>query len=141
MSVRKKAHELAKALAESPEYKKLKEAREAIEEHEAAKLMLKDLQKKQEALREKYLSGEDITELEVEDLKRTSELAAFNPYVRQLMEAEFAFSEMMLEVQKIIGEAVGIDFEAQQEALRKAEEARQQKSRARSKLWTPSGTH
>jgi len=134
MSVRKKTHELAKALAESPEYLRLKTARETVEERQAAKIMLQDAQDKQARLREKYASGQEIADAELEDLKKTLELVSFNPYIRELMEAEYAFSEMLMEVWRIVGEAIGLEQpdmeDGQETAPPKAEEVR-------SKLWVP----
>lgn len=135
MSVKRKAYELAKALAECPEYLKLKEARAVVEEREAARIMLQDAQKKQAKLREKYAAGEEITDMELEDLQKTMELISFNPYIRDLIQAEYAFSELMGEVWEIIGEAIGLE---QPETEAESEGKPQSKvSKARSKLWVP----
>lgn len=135
MSVKKKAYELAKALAESPEYKRLKEAQTVVQERQAARIMLQDAQKKQMRLREKHAAGEEITDVELEDLQKTMELVSFNPYIRELIEAEYAFSEVMADVWQIIGEAVGL--EPPEEQAEPGDQPDPKVSEARSKLWVP----
>ncbi len=135
MSVKRKAHELAKALAESPEFLKLKEAQAVVEERQAARIMLQDLQEKQRMLRDKHAAGEEITDAELEALQKSMELVSFNPYVRELVEAEYAFSELMAEVWQIIGEAIGLELPSGQPAPE--DEPEPKVSEARSKLWVP----
>jgi cell fate (sporulation/competence/biofilm development) regulator YlbF (YheA/YmcA/DUF963 family) len=134
MSVKRKAHELAKAITESPEYERLLKAREVVDNREAAKIMLQDLEKKQKRLREKYVSGEEPSEAELADLQKTMELVSLNPYIRDLFDAEFAFSRMMAEVWEIIAEALGLELP---EAQAPAEKSEPTVSKASSKLWIP----
>ena len=47
MDVREKARDLASALQNSAEYQRLINARKAIDEHQAAKIMLRDFRNKQ----------------------------------------------------------------------------------------------
>ena len=108
--------------------------REVVENREAAKIMLQDLEKKQKRLRERYVSGEQPSEAELEDLQRTMELVSFNPYIRDLLDAEFAFSRMMAEVWEIITEALGLEVP---EAEPRADEPEPIASKAASKLWVP----
>lgn len=107
--VKEKAEALADALAGSPEYKNFVDARENLEKHEAAKIMLRDFQMKQMELQQKVLAGQQLSETDTQDLENAYQLVAFNPYVRRVIEAEAAFGEMLAQVQKILGEAVGMD--------------------------------
>ncbi|NLA59448.1 MAG: YlbF family regulator [Firmicutes bacterium] len=134
MSVKRKAHELAKAIKESPEYERLTKAREVVEQREAAKIMLQDVEKKQKRLREKYAAGEQPSEAEIEDLRQTMELVSFNPYIRDLFEAEFAFGKMIAEVWEIIAEALGLELP---QAQPQGDEPEPTVSKASSKLWVP----
>ncbi|HHV93772.1 MAG TPA: hypothetical protein GXX47_04445 [Firmicutes bacterium] len=134
MSVKQKASELAKAIKESPEYQRLMQARKVVEEREAAKIMLQDVEKKQNRLREKYAAGEQPSEAELEDLKRTIELVSFNPYIRDLFDAEFAFSKMMAEVWEIIAGDLGLELPEPQPKQGESEPAA---ARTSSKLWVP----
>ncbi|HHV63217.1 MAG TPA: YlbF family regulator [Firmicutes bacterium] len=107
MSVIAKAYELAKALKESPEYAAYVRAREEIGRHEAARIMLEDLERKREAIGKAALAGEKVDEARLEDLKRTYEIVSFNPYIKELFVAEARLGELVAKVQKIIGEAIG----------------------------------
>ena len=134
MSVKRKAHELARAIRESPEYERLTKAREVVESREAAKIMLQDVEKKQRKLREKYAAGEEPAEAELQDLQKTMELVSFNPYIRDLFDAELSFSKMMAEIWEIIGEALGLE---PPEAQPTEQEPEPRASEASSRLWVP----
>ncbi len=137
MSVKRKAHELAGALADSPEYARLQAARHEVEERQAAKVMLQDAKRKETKLRTKYANGEDITEAELDDLQKTLELVSFNPYIRELMEAEYVFSELVMEVWGIIAEAVGIEQPDMEMSEVDEPEPKPTIKPAQSKLWVP----
>lgn len=109
-NVRALAERLADALAESEEYRALKEAREEIERHQAAVIMLRDFQSKQAAVQQKMLSGEAPSEEEIQRLEEAYRIVSINPYIRKLIEAEVAFSEMMMAVQRILAERVGLEL-------------------------------
>lgn len=115
--VKAKAEALADALAESKEYQEFVDARESLENHEAAKIMLRDFQSKQAALQQKVFSGQQPTEAEVNALQEAYRLVTFNPYVRRAVEAEAVFAQLLADVQKIIGEAVGIEMPDDEETL------------------------
>ena len=149
--VKAKAEALAEAIAESKEYQAFKDAREELDQHEAAKIMLRDFQQKQARLQQKVLGGENPSEAEVQSLQQAYQLVAFNPYVRKVIEAEAAFSEMLAEVQQMLAAAVGIevpDDDAQGGAIEGegvggstsgATQSRPEDggSSARSRLWVP----
>lgn len=99
------AKQMAKALAESEELKKLKEAKKVLEEHEAAKIMMQDFRKKQFEFEKVKMSGENTEALEKE-LMQMSTIVQANPYVREYLMAEFAFGGIMMEIQKLIEEVI-----------------------------------
>lgn len=108
-AVKSRAEALADALAESDEYQAYQDARAELDQHEAAKIMLRDFQSKQASLQQKVMAGQQPTEEEMQKLQQAYQVVAFNPYVRKVIEAEAAFSEMLTEVQKMLAEAVGIE--------------------------------
>ena len=108
--VKAKAEALAEALAQSDEYKALQAAREEVDRHEAAKIMLRDFRRKQAALEAKMLSGESPSEEEIAAIQQAYQIVALNPYVRRLLEAEIVFAGMMAEVQRILAAAVGVEL-------------------------------
>lgn len=142
-----KAEELGKLLAASEEYNALQKARAVLEEHSAAKIMLNDIQNRQEKLRNKQMTGEQITEAEIQDLQRALQIVSMNPYVRQMLEAEMAFSHMLHLVQRALFAPVGIELpddemgkeeEAEEGATAAAKKAEEEAaSKARKRLWVP----
>src|SRR5690606_14512331 len=92
------------------EYKALQAAREEMERHEAAKIMLRDFRQKQAALEAKLLSGETPGDEEIAAIQQAYQIVALNPYVRRLLEAEIAFAAMMADVQRILAAAVGVEL-------------------------------
>lgn len=98
MDVQKKAEELADAIIGSPEYQRLLAARAKVNGHQAAKVMLRDFQQKQLELHRKQMEGEEITPADEEQLQNLFGVISINPYIRELFEAEFAFSGMMMQV-------------------------------------------
>lgn len=112
MEVQKKAEELAQAILNSPEYKRLREARDKVQNHQAAKVMLRDFQQKQLELHQRQLQGQDTTEQE-EQLQNLFGVISINPYIRELFEAEFAFSGLLMQVNDTLAKA--LDFSDEEE--------------------------
>lgn len=137
--VKDKAEALADALAQSQEYKNFVEARESLDKHEAAKIMLRDFQQKQAELQRKVLSGQQLSEADTQQLQDAYQLVAFNPYVRRLIEAEAAFGEMLAQVQQILAEAVGMDVPDEQlpEGEAPPSSSDDEPGPSSSRLWVP----
>lgn len=134
MNVKKKAQELADALALSSEFQRLKEARESVEEHEAAKIMLRDFQEKQAELQKQQMEGKAVSEKQTEELRKLYEILSINPYIRELFEAEFAFGALMMDVQKTITQGLGLDGGEDEEETAETEPSLEAPTK---KLWTP----
>jgi len=132
------AKQLATALVESPEYQRLKQARAEIEQHTAAKIMLRDFHKKQLNLQKQQLEGRAITEAQAEEIAKLYEVLNINPYIRELFEAELAFHKLMMEVQEILSSAIDLEplyeLEDEEEDNKSNEDAIQ---KATKKLWIP----
>ena len=106
MSVIDMAKELGKAISESEEIEVLRQYKNEVEKHEAAKIMLRDVRAFQELFDKKRLNGEEISEEDTERFKRVYEMAQMNPYVRDLLMAEAKAFAMINEVWHCISEAV-----------------------------------
>jgi cell fate (sporulation/competence/biofilm development) regulator YlbF (YheA/YmcA/DUF963 family) len=132
--VRKKAQELAEAIVNSPEYKRFMAAKGQVEAHQAALIMLRDFQKRQLELHKQQMEGTPVTEDQAEDLRKLYEIISVNPYVRELFEAEFVFSGLMMEVQEILSGALGLKEE---EPGEEASEAPPTIVAPKKKIWTP----
>ncbi|TCL73233.1 cell fate (sporulation/competence/biofilm development) regulator YlbF (YheA/YmcA/DUF963 family) [Hydrogenispora ethanolica] len=104
------AKQLGKALAESDEFQKYQQAKQVLDQHEAARVMLDDFRKKQMEYERKKLNGDQLLQPYEEELRKLSAVIGLNPYIREYLMAEFQFSSLMMEVQKIIGKAVGLEM-------------------------------
>lgn len=101
----RKIAELADVLRETDEYKRLLAAREEVGKREAAKLMLEDIQRKQAALQKAAAEGKDVKEQE-EAFRNSVTVANYNPYVRELMEAELVFADLFFRVETVLAQAL-----------------------------------
>ena len=103
------AHALASSLKKSPEYNAFKEAQKKLKEDPAAEAILNDLREIQLELQELHLEGKEISDERDEKYKKLSDAANFNLTVKAFVEAEYRFAILMMDIQKIIGDAVDIE--------------------------------
>lgn len=111
MNVYDKAHELARALSASREYRDYKAAKEKIYQDEANKRMLKDFKKRQLQLQAAFLSGKQPDEEELDKFKKLSELIQHSPAISEFLQAEYRLNTLMSDIYKILGEAVDMDLD------------------------------
>ncbi|HHT47883.1 MAG TPA: YlbF family regulator [Firmicutes bacterium] len=104
------AKELANSIRESQEYLAWQKAKEELEKHEAAKIMLEDFRKKQWELEKARLGGEAVKPEQEEQFKKLAEIIQFNPYVREFLLAELALNQLIMEIERIIASAVGVEI-------------------------------
>jgi cell fate (sporulation/competence/biofilm development) regulator YlbF (YheA/YmcA/DUF963 family) len=104
------AHMLARALKESPEYKEFNNLKEKVQQNEKTRNMLKDFRKKQFAMQARQLSGQHVTEDEIQQLQNLQNILLQNPVVGPFFHAEYRISQIMNDVYKILGEAVDMDM-------------------------------
>jgi cell fate (sporulation/competence/biofilm development) regulator YlbF (YheA/YmcA/DUF963 family) len=109
------ANELGRALAGSEEYRAYQQAQQAVEANLAAQFMLRDFRTRQFEVEKAKLAGTFTPEL-VRELQEKAQIVAANPVVREFLEAEARFGNLMMEVQRILGQAVGIDVDQAQGA-------------------------
>lgn len=123
MEVQKKAEELAAAITGSSEYQRMISAREKVSEHSAAKIMLRDFQNLQTELHKQQMEGNPVTSEQEEQLQNLFGVISVNPYIRELFEAEFAFSGLMLKVNDVLAQVLDLkdDEEESEEAGPKLE--------------------
>lgn len=106
MNVYDYAHSLAKAIKLSPEYVSFKESQDKLEEDQGAKEMLTDFRKSQLELQKQKMSGLEVAPEQEQRLAQRWEIINLNLIVKDYLEAEYRFSVMLTDVQKIIGEAL-----------------------------------
>ncbi len=106
MNIYDYAHALVKAIKASPEYKKFKIVQDKLQDDSSAKKMLADLRKTQWDLQKQKLSGLEVAPEQEEQLSRLLEVINLNLIVKEYLEAEYRFSILLTDIQKIIGEAM-----------------------------------
>lgn len=102
MSVEASARRLKKKVKNSQEYQNYLELREKIMEKEGSKKMLLDYQNLMMKMQTKRMSGEELTEADKEKLQNLQNFIEINNNVKKYLEAEYALSQMINNVQKII---------------------------------------
>lgn len=103
------AHNLARALKESPENRAFQAARAKIKGNKAAEQMLTDFHKKQLELQSLSLQGKEPTAEQKEALERLYNIIQTNLDVREYLMAEQRLGVLLQDVNKIIADAIDVD--------------------------------
>ena len=100
------AHELARTLKESDEFKQFLKSKEKVMSDANNHKMIRDFQLKQWEIREAQMLETEVSEEKQQELERLYSLVSLNPAAREYLEAEFEVSRMVNDIQKIIGKAI-----------------------------------
>ncbi len=114
MTAYDKAHELAKLLSQSDEYKVFRKAKNSLEQDQENVRTLQDFRRKQLEIQMAQISGEEIDEEYIKQTEKLYELLSMNPRINEYLNAEYRLSRMMSDIQKIIGDAVSEWFSLEQ---------------------------
>jgi len=106
VSVYDKAYELARLLANTKEYKEFISAKENLKKNKMYREMLEHYRQSQLEVQVAELAGHEIDEDTREQLDKLYDLISVNPAITEYLEAEYRFSRLMSDIQKIIAEAV-----------------------------------
>lgn len=96
------AYNLEKALRESDDFKSLKNLYDEVNADEAARNMFENFRNIQLNLQQKQMSGEEITQEEIEQAQKSVQLVQQHEKIAQLMAAEQRLSMVVAELNKII---------------------------------------
>ena len=102
------AHKLAKAIRASEEYKLYKEKGELYSD-EKNKKMVEDFQEKLFKLQMDQLSGKEVDEAELDKLQKLEDVLMLNPIIKDYFIAELRFSQLVHDINNIIGEAIDLE--------------------------------
>ena len=108
MNVYDEAHGLARAIKESNEFKEFDRMRKEVEQDPDVSQMLGELQKLQIELQTAQMTGSQPDQNTMSRMQSLSTMLATKPLAAKFMQTEAAFSVMMNDVFRIIGEAVGL---------------------------------
>ncbi|MBR6472141.1 MAG: YlbF family regulator [Firmicutes bacterium] len=107
MNVYDQAHQLAKAIQESEEFKHFKSAESQLKTKPELESMMNDFQAKSVEIQLKQMSGEQPDAEDLQKIQQLYGIVAMDPLAASYMESEMRFSIMMKDVYEIIGEAIG----------------------------------
>lgn len=107
MNAYDKGHDLARALKESQEYRNLCAARRELDSDPAARDMVKDFLRKQMEMQLEVMSGRAEAKAKEQSLQKLAELLSMNSRSRDYIAAYFRFQQIMTDIYKMIGDAVG----------------------------------
>ena len=112
MFVYDKAHDLAKEIKQSVDYKEYARLKETVMSDEQTKSLLSDYKKLQLEAQASIITGKEPSEETMDKIKKLGEVLQFKPEVSAFFAAEYKFQTMISDVYKIIGDAcdMGLDF-------------------------------
>ena len=108
MNVYDQAHNLARAIKESEEFKQYDYLKKVIDQKEDLSKMVKDFQAKQFEIQAKQMMGEEVGPEMMQGIQELYQIIMTDPTASQYMQAEMRFSLMMNDVYKILGEVMGL---------------------------------
>jgi cell fate (sporulation/competence/biofilm development) regulator YlbF (YheA/YmcA/DUF963 family) len=103
-----KAHELARALKESDEYKEYQKAKQAILGNDAALSILKEYQRKRLEYDMGLLAGKEPDPSKKQEIDKISEIVSMHGAVKRFLEAEQRIMVMMTDIQRILTDALSL---------------------------------
>jgi len=110
-----KARKLGKAMTETEQYEKLREAEKQLNEDVEAQALLEGMQQAQDKVQQLQQSGLQPTEDQVEELNEKRSQMDQNPAVSNFMKAQSEFSELVREVNGAISEGMKLEESEEQE--------------------------
>ena len=110
MNVYNEAHNLARAIRESEEFKQYEAIKKSVAENPSLTEMLNDFQTKQFEMQAKQMMGEAPAEGANAQIQELYNIMMRDPLSAQYLQCEVRFSMMMNDVYKILGELMGLGF-------------------------------
>lgn len=109
MNIYDKANEFAGLLRNAPEVVEYREAMKKLNANETNKKMVDDFRKKQFEIYSMQMQGIEVSKEQMNMIENLGKVISMNPEVMQFMQAEYKFSVMWEDINKILQEAIGID--------------------------------
>lgn len=111
MYVYDKAHELARSLKESEEYREYIRLKEIAYEDGTNKALLEEYKKLQYHLQAKMAAGEPLPDDEMQRMNQIGTLLQLNKDAGDYLLAEFRFQKLLADIFGILADVAGIDPE------------------------------
>ena len=117
------AHNLAKALRESADFKELKDVQVALKADQSARSMLLDFRTEQLEMQKQQISGVSVSPEQEEKLEKLFAVINMNLTIKRFLQAEYRVNILLQDVNKIIGAAISEIIDTELMALPDEEES------------------
>lgn len=112
MNIYDQAHQLARSLKDSPEYREYMRLKETVYEDGTNKALLDEYKRLQYRLQARVAMGQGgMDSEEFERMQKIAQVLQFNPDCANYLMAELRFQTMLSDIYKILAEAAGIDLD------------------------------
>ncbi|NLK72924.1 MAG: YlbF family regulator [Clostridiales bacterium] len=108
MNVYDCAHQLARAIKDSDEFKRYNKIKAEISQNIEVKEMLDDFQKKQLEIQTQQLFGNEVEEDKMQQIQQLYQIIVKDPKAAEYLQMEMSLSKMMADIYGIIGEVIKI---------------------------------
>ena len=108
INVHDKAHELARALKESDQYKAYVQLKEQVDAKPELAAMLNDFNEKNTALQAQNMMTGKMDEEALEEVKKLYSIVMADPLANMYLQANLAFSQLISDIYNILGEVIRV---------------------------------
>jgi cell fate (sporulation/competence/biofilm development) regulator YlbF (YheA/YmcA/DUF963 family) len=122
MTAYDQAHELARALKTSGEYRAFLESRKQLEADPKNKEMLSEMRRLQWEIETDRALGRELDKNKEQRIQQVAQLVNLNPALRDYLSTEYRFAQLMTDIQKILADALNEWFSAAGDIFEKLEE-------------------
>ena len=107
------AHQLARAMKESEEYREYERLRETAYEDETNRALLDEYKRLQYRMQALVAAGRggDAAGEDFQRMQKIAQVLQFNPDCSAYLLAEFRFQKMLADIYKILADVAGIDLD------------------------------
>ncbi len=111
MNVYDKAHETARALKETPQYKAYTRAREELRADRSTWEMVKDFRSRQTRIQKQILSGEEPAPEKITELQELSGIIGRSERATEFFRAEMELIKIVEDIQRILVRSIDLELE------------------------------
>lgn len=109
MNVYDNAHDLARAIKESKEYREYAAIKAEVSLNPELSEMVNDFQEKQYALQAQQMMGQDFSPNMMEQVQELMQIIMRDPLAAQYIQAQMIFSKLIADIYGILGEVIKFD--------------------------------
>lgn len=109
MNVYDAAHNLARSIKDSNEYKEYMENHKKVLSNPKTKNIIEDFREKVTEMQMSQMSGKELDPSKTEEMEKLEEILMGNPVISEFFSAEMRFGQVMNDIYKILGDSIEIE--------------------------------